>query len=316
MEIFGLTIDVMSMMFLLMIVGYVLRKANILPNDTSDVTLARLETYVFVPALNFYSWATSCTVDSLKENWKLVLYGTSAIIVMILLSYPLSKLFVKDDAYQRNIYKYSLVFSNFGFLGNFVILVIFGNEGLFKYSMFTLIMTFLVNSWGICVLIPQSKKPTVRDLMKKIFNPPILGIIAGALVGITGIIHWIPDFMMRAFTNAMNCMGPVGMLLAGFVVAGYEVKELITIKKVYWASLFRLIIIPSVVLSVFKFVLGLDEFALTLALVGYGAPMGLNTIVYPATYGGETRTGAAMAMVSHVFALLTVPLLYYLFIVL
>ena len=315
MEIFGLTVDVMLMMFVLILVGFWLRKANILPEGMSDVTLARLETYVFVPALNFYNWSTNCTITSLKENYKLVLYGFIIICIAIIFAYPLSKLFVKENSYKQNIYKYAMAFGNYGFLGNFVILGIFGNEGLFKYSMFTLMMGFIVNSWGIYVLIPQEKKPTWKSMLKKMINPPIIGLSLGAIVGIFEISQYIPNFLMRALTNASNCMGPVAMLLAGFVMGGYKIRDILSNKKVYCASLFRLIIIPVIILTILKFAIRVDNFTLTLALVAFGAPLGLNTIVYPATYGGETHTGAAMAMISHTFALLTVPLLYYLFII-
>ena len=43
--------------------------------------------------------------------------------------------------------------------------------------------------------------------------------------------------------------------------------------------------------------------------------LGLNTIVYPAAYGGDTKTGASMAMISHVLSVITIPLMYLVFIV-
>ena len=315
MEIFGLIIDVMLMMFLFIGVGFVLRKTKILPEGMSDVTLARLETYVFVPALNFYNWTTNCTVQSIKENYMLILYGFLFIVIVILCAYPLSKIFAKEQ-YQRNIYKYALAFGNFGFLGNFVILGIFGNEGLFKYSMFTLMLTFIINCWGIYVLIPQNHKPTWKTMIGKILNPPIIGLLLGAIFGLLGIGKYIPGFLLRALTNASNCMGPVAMLLAGFVIGGYQIKGMLANKKVYLASFFRLILIPVAILCILKYVVKMDDFGLTLALIAFGSPMGLNTIVYPATYGGETQTGAAMARISHVLGLVTIPILYYMFIIL
>ena len=44
-------------------------------------------------------------------------------------------------------------------------------------------------------------------------------------------------------------------------------------------------------------------------------PLGLNTIVYPAAYGGDTKTGASMTMISHVLSVITIPLMYLVFIV-
>ena len=53
-----------------------------------------------------------------------------------------------------------------------------------------------------------------------------------------------------------------------------------------------------------------------LSLICLATPLGLNTIVFPAAYGGETKTGASMAMISHVLSVITIPLMYLLFVVL
>jgi predicted permease len=42
-------------------------------------------------------------------------------------------------------------------------------------------------------------------------------------------------------------------------------------------------------------------------------PLGLNTVVIPAAYGRDTSVAAGMALVSHVFSLVTVPLMLMLF---
>lgn len=309
----------MLMMFTLIIAGYLLRKFRILP-EGSDVTMARLETYALVPALNFYNWATNCTVETMAENWTLIIYGLVIILIAIAASYPLSRLFVgnfRESAqldYERNIYKYAMAFSNFGFMGNFIILGVFGSEGLFKYSMFTLSMNFIVACWGVYILVPKGNNRSAAVLMKNIFTPPTIGLFAGCIVGITGLIEYLPDFLLRAAQNASNCMGPVAMILAGFVVGGYEFRALLTKKKVYVATLLRLIVIPAVLVTGLHF-MGMNKEMMTLALIAYGTPLGLNTIVYPATYGGETMTGAAMAMISHTLSVLTIPLMYYVFII-
>ena len=62
-----------------------------------------------------------------------------------------------------------------------------------------------------------------------------------------------------------------------------------------------------------EILLGADKLTALLAMFGTGAALGLNTVVIPAAYDGDTRTGAAMAMISHVGAVLTIPLLYALF---
>ena len=85
-------------------------------------------------------------------------------------------------------------------------------------------------------------------------------------------------------------------------------------KKVYVASFLRLIVIPAVIMIALKFI-GANDDLMTLALIAFATPLGLNTIVYPAAYGGETKTGASMAMVSHALSVITIPVMYLIFIV-
>ena len=74
-------------------------------------------------------------------------------------------------------------------------------------------------------------------------------------------------------------------------------------------------IIPAAIVVALKLI-GAGEEIMILALVCFATPLGLNTIVYPATYGGETETGASMAVISHTLSVITIPLMYMLFIVL
>ena len=47
-----------------------------------------------------------------------------------------------------------------------------------------------------------------------------------------------------------------------------------------------------------------------IVLIAFATPLELNTIVYPAAYGGNTKTGAAMAMISHTLSVVNLPLMY------
>ncbi len=320
MEIFSLTLNQMLMMFVLIVAGVILRKTKVLP-DTSDVTISRLETYIFVPALNLYNQMTNCTIETFKENSVLILYGLGLIIAALGLSYPLSKLFYpkagNDSSlnYQRNIYKYAMTFGNFGFMGNFIVLGIWGGAGLFKYQMLTLLITIVCNSWGLYVLIPKdtTERSLIRNLKKGLLAPPLIALFLGIILGLLNVKRYFPQFMLTALSNAGSCMGPVSMVLAGFVIGGYKFKSLFADKKVYIATLLRLIVIPAVFVIVMK-ISGVSKEIVALALIAFATPLGLNTIVFPAAYGGDTKTGASMAMISHALSVVTLPLMFLLLI--
>lgn len=320
MEVFGLTLEQMLVVFLFILIGYFLRKKSIVPSDTFTV-LSKLETFVFVPALNLYNMSTNFTVATFKSNYMFILYGLVCIISAVCLSYPLSRLFVKkvenaDDAYLRNIYKYALTFGNYGYVSNFIVLGIWGDEVFFKYSMFTFVLGIVCSSWGLYILIPKEQnRGAIRNIIRGFSTPPLLALLLGMIIGITGLNKFVPEFVNTMLVNAKNCMGPVAMLLAGVVIGGYNFKSLLSDKKVYAATFMRLIAIPAIMLLIMK-LLGVSTEMQTFALLAFACPLGLNTIIYPAAYGAETKTGASMAMISHVLSVVTIPLMYLIFIVL
>ncbi len=318
MDIFKLTLSQMLMMFIFILLGFLLRKKNILPKG-SDVVLSRLQTYLFMPALIMNTFMQNCTVTSFVENSMLILYGFALIIIALLLSYPLSALFIKNSkqsaelAYQRNIYKYSLTFGNFGYVGSFLMLGVFGNSALFKYQMFLIGLNIVVYSWGLYILIPKDKN--CENPLKYLINPLMFAVIFGISAGLLNLRNYIPEFLTSALSNASNCMGPVAMVIAGVVIAGFDFKSLLSSKKVYIATIIRLIVIPSIMILVLM-ALGTNEEVITIVLIAFAAPLGLNTVVYPSAYGGDTKTGASMALISHTLSIITIPIMYLIFIVL
>lgn len=308
----------MLTMFTFIFVGYLLRKTKILPEE-SGVTMARLETYIFVPALSLANMMEYCTVDSFRENSTLILYGAVITAVSLLVAVPLSHLFIRradtpELAYQRSIYRYGMTFANYGFMGNFIVLGVFGGAMFFKYQMFCLVMGILCSSYGLYLLIPKEQNAGFwHNLKKGLLAPPTIALLAGVAVGLLGLGGYIPDFLLNMLDGAGKCQGPVAMVLAGFVIAGYPLGEIFVNKKVYVTTLVRLICIPAVCL-LFLHILDASKEIMTLALIAIGTPLGLNSIVYPETYGGDVKTGASMASISHTLCVATIPLMYWLFI--
>lgn len=321
MEMFYSTLSQMLMMFTLIAAGFILRKCSILPLD-SDTGMARAETFIFGPALYIGTQMQQCSLEMFSENYTLIIYGLVITLAAILAAYPLCRIFIRKkgatsaELYQQNVYKYAMAFGNYGFMGNFIALTVFGEAFLNKYILFTFFVGILCLTWGLFVLVPKDQGASVwKNIRKGLLNPMTIGLLLGMVLGLLNVKEYIPEFLTTALSQAGACQGPVAMILAGFVIGGYNLKELILNKKVYLATAFRLILIPAVMLLILK-ALGAGEELMILTLIAFGTPLGLNTIVFPAAYGGETKTGASMAMISHTLSVITIPLMYLVFIVL
>ena len=306
MQVFSATLNQMLVLFIFMALGFALNKKGILPNDSS-ATLSKLETYLFVPCLVFSVFYKYCTVENFKQKSVYILYGTAIMAVSLIIGIFLAKLFAKDG-YQRKIYTYSFAVANFSFMGNAVVLGVFGEKILFDYMIFTLPLNLYVYSIGTASLIPNEKGG--KFSIKAFVNPIFISLILGAICGLTAVP--LPNFLTSAVSSAGACMSPLAMLLTGFVIGGYSLKKLASDKKVYLASAIRLIVLPTIFMLILL-ALKTDNAIIRAALCATAMPLGLNTVVFPAAYGGDTTPGASMALISHLISIVTIPVMFAIF---
>lgn len=303
-DTFIATLDPMLVMFACILIGFILRKSGLAPENTGTA-LSKVENFVFMPAQIMSTFMTYCTVQSLSENYRYTLYSCLCLAVSMLMGVPLSNLFSKDGK-NRGVYRYALVFANFGFLGNSVVPQILGQEYLYPYLLFTLPINTWAYLWGMSQMVPADEKSSP---LKRLLNPVIVSLFAGAVMGLTGIAKLVPEFLTGTLNSLSACMGPVAMILSGFIIGGFDIRELLSDKKVYMMTFLRLTILPAVLLVV-VWLFGADLKVMTMVLIAFGAALGLNTVVIPAAYGRDTRPGAAMAMVSHMAAVISIPVMY------
>lgn len=295
------------MLFIFMALGFFLNKKRLLPLDDS-VVLSKLETYAFVPCLVFSVFYKYCTVENFKQKWAYMLYGAAVMAVSLPIGIVLAKFFAKDG-YLKKIYTYSFAVANFSFMGNAVVLGVFGEKVLFDYMIFTLPLNLYVYSIGTASLIPTEKGGKLS--VKTFVNPIFIALILGAVCGLLSVP--LPKFITTAISSAGACMSPLAMLLTGFVIGEYSLKTLASDKKVYLASVIRLIILPSAFMAVLL-LLKTDKDIIRVSLCATAMPLGLNTVVFPAAYGGDTTPGAGMALVSHLISVITIPVMFSIFI--
>ncbi len=310
-ETFSATLSPMLVMLLCMVVGFVLKKKNLVPENT-DKVISKLENYIFVPALVLSTFMTYCTVASIKEQYALLIYSGIALVIAPTIAIPLSRVFARNNFYLRRIYEYALTFGNFGFMGNAIVPAIIGSadpEILYKYLLFTLPNNILVYTWGVMILIPDRADGKKENPLRNLLSPIFISILLGILLGLTGIGQRMPSFLVTAIDYCKACMAPLAMVLTGFVIGGYSFKTLLSNKKVYVATALRLFVLPALILGILK-LFGATAEVLVLALFAYATPLGLNTVVFPAAYGADTETGASMAMVSHTLCVITIPIMY------
>ncbi len=316
------TLQPMLTLFLFISLGFLLAKTKILPENSGKV-FAKILTYAVCPALSFTSMAQYFTVDTFNTHLFNLILGAIGLVLAISLSLLLARFFVKDKkAYELGVYKYALTFGNMGYVGDPVVISLFGIQGLAFYKIIGLPFSIAIYSWGVSILVPKGEKK--KSLIKSLLNAPTIGLFVGMFFGITGLgklLYSTPGlkFVTDTLSGLASCMGPIAMLLAGVTIARFDFKKMLTNKKVYVATILRLIVLPTILIAfVFgvkcllnlAFNLNLDNSFLFLFFFAVSTPLGMNTIVFPEAYGGDPSTGVSMTLISHVLCVITIPLMF------
>ena len=230
---FFATLTPMLMLFFCMAVGFIANKTKILPENASR-TMAKLETWIFCPALSFMTMVRYCTVESLSKHAVNLSFAVIAVGIAMTLSLFLVRFLVKEKRTEWGVYAYALAFANSGYFGDPVVQALFGDQVLSYYKFFCLPLSIVIYTWGISVLTPadQNKRPAWMRLI----NAPTIAMLLGIAVGLLGWGSYLPAFLVSTLDGFKACMGPVGMLLAGFTVARYDFVGMLKKKKVYVAA--------------------------------------------------------------------------------
>lgn len=305
MELFVPTINQMIYLLAFIVIGYLLAKFGVVKADAAGV-LSKLENVVFIPALMMGTFMTDFSLDGLNRGWKLVLF--SAIVEFVFL--PLS-LFVgrkcSRKRFEQKIFAYGLAFSNFGYMGHAVVRAVFP-EYFPQYVMFTMPLYIIIYTWAVpALLIPKEGKQSFKDRLKGVFNPMVIGMLIGMAIGLSGLK--LPASILSVVETAGNCMSPLAMLLTGITIASIDLSHVFRSWNIYLTTFLRLIVYPLVGLAIMM-LLPIPEVFVICATCSLAMPLGLSNVVIPAAYGMDTTKAAAMALISHLLSVLTIPAIF------
>ena len=291
-----LVFEQLFILYIFLFAGWLIGKIKKDKAPHADI-LSVLLVNLLLPCKVFNTFSKNFTVSYFKEKYSLLIASVILISVLLVLAFFLSKALTKKP-YERKVYRYSFAITNYSYLGYVLIESVFGEATLTGFIFFGIPFIIYTYTFGYA-LLTGGKKP-----LKRLLNPITVSIILGMIFGLAGIS--LPEVLSKAVSMASACVGPTSMLLTGITLSTFALGELLLDKKAYIFSALRLIIIPGMVYLVFR-LLGINE-VLPMALIITCMPCGLNTIVFPRLIGEDCKPGARLALISHVFALATLPL--------
>jgi predicted permease len=300
-----IVLEQVGVLLLFCAIGFLLAKMKILKSEQGGL-LSGMLVYIFMPATVFSTCASNCTVAYITQKYPLILVSAGLLVAIILLSKLILHLTGKPS-YQRDIYEYSLIIPNTGYIGYPLVLSLFGSEGLLDMLIFGMPLILYTYTVGYNLLTDRRRE---KFSLKKLLTPVTVAMALGCAVGLSGLK--LPGVFTQVIDKSAACLAPMGTLLMGMSITEFGLKEMLEDKRIWLVTALRLVVIPLAVFGVIR--LGRWEFAMMPAICSYAMPCGINSIIFPKLIGKECHSGAGLVLVSTILSIITVPLCVYFFI--
>lgn len=307
-----LLLEQMVVLFLLMGIGYLCYKKNIITDEVSK-KLSAIVVNIANPALVL----TGCMGEEKIQGRELLL--TIAIILaiyiaLILIAQVLPRL-LRIEKKSQGVFKAMTIFSNIGFMGFPVIAALYGNSALLYAALFTIPYNILIYTYGIAsmsvrkedeegVLAPKNQSG-FRPLLGRILNAGVIACIVTMILYLFQIP--IPAMLGDTITHLSNLTAPLSMMVIGASLAVIDLKKLFTDKKLLLFSAIKLLVIPIVgVLIIKQFVS--NEMICGVCMVMLATPVGSMTAMLAQQYEGDYETASKGVALTTVLSVVTIPL--------
>lgn len=299
MELKGL-FNLQIMMFILMGVGFFLRKKNIITKDGRGV-LTDLIIDVILPC----NIITSFSIPLDKE---ILVSGLQILVISIVLQMFCTAIsavcYKKVPKAQRMVLQYGTVCSNAGFLGNPVAEGLYGSLGLLYASIYLIPQRIVMWSAGVSYF---TESPDRKTVIKKVLKHPcIIAVEIGMVLMLTQL--QLPEFLRRSVSSLGGCTTAMTMMLIGTILADAGLKNMVSkITLIY--SVIRLILIPVAVLLA-CLAAHANPTAAGISVVLAAMPAGTTTAILASKYHGDEVFATQCVVFTTLLSMLFLPLWY------
>ena len=298
---FGNIFNQVAVLFILILVGYLIRKLNLLDEDTTS-KISNLAMTVFLPSMIISSMQIDFDSSMVNKILLLILVSMVAYGISIAMAFLLKFIFKNDS--DLGIYQYVLIFSNVAFMGYPVVEAVLGKEAIFYTAIYNLPFNLFTFTIGIYLL--SKGNSDYKFSAKSIISPATIAIVFGLILFVTGIR--LPAFLNNSISLLGGVTTPISMLVIGSMLANSSAKECFYNKKLYFVTFLRLVLIPLVVYLLLNNRVG-DSMIAAIPVVMTSMPAAANAAIMANQYGSNTTLASQSVFLSTLFSVLTIPII-------
>lgn len=297
MKIDGL-FDLQVMMFLLMAVGVVLRKMNIITKEGKGM-LTDLVIDLILPCNIIFAFYMPMDHSVFVSGVEILIIS---ILIQIFCTFISGILYRKVPKEKRMVLQYATVCSNAGFLGNPVAEGLYGSVGLLYASVYLIPQRIVMWSAGVSYFTEcPSKKEVVKKVLK---HPCIVAVEIGIVLMVTQV--QLPGFLSSAIENVGGCTTAITMMLIGTILTDVDMRHILTRTTVAY-SFIRLVFIPAVVFAG-CWLANIDSVVAGVSVTLAAMPAGTTTAILAMKYHGDEEFATQCVVLTTMLSMAAIPI--------
>lgn len=289
--------EMQGMLFLVMILGLVLRRTGIV-QESGKSLLTDLVINVTLPASILKSFQMEFNRQILNSCLVICVVAVLIQVGSYLLGMILYPGFPDN---RKKVLQYATICSNAGILGNPIAEGIFGGLGLLYASIYVIPQRVFMWSVGLTYF---TEAPDKKTLAKKVLSHPcIVSVFIGFILMVWQIP--LPGFLNLTVKTVANANTFLAMMLVGTILAEVPVRQLPNKATLYY-SFVRLVLVPLLVFAGCR--LGqVDSLVTGVSVVLSGMPAASVTAVMASKYGKDEIFATKCVVLTTLLSMLTVP---------
>ena len=291
-----------AQMFLALFLGIAVVRCGLMESSESKV-LSRLSLYVITPCVIINSYQIQFTADRLQG----MLLALGAAAATHLIFFVLTAIF-RHPLHLTPAEQASLIYSNASNLTIPIVTAILGGEYVLYISMYLVVQLFLMWSHGRLLLSGENQFSLKRVLM----NINIISIAIGATLFFLQIP--LPAVITGALQSVGSMIGPLSMIVAGMLIGGMDLLQVVKNPGVWKVTILRLIVYPLAVIALMRFsgasrLLPDGETILLVSLLSSVTPSAAAITQLAQIYSDEGEHAGAVNVVTTALSLATIPIM-------
>ncbi len=285
-------------LFILVAVGFLCGKKGLI-DDVASKKLTDIVLYVVTPCVMISAFQREFSVELVG---KIIIAAVCAALIHAG-SILLAKLIFRDkNESRKKVLRFSVIFSNCGFVSLPLQKAILGDEGWFYGSIFVAVFNIFLWTYGLVSMSGDRRQLSVKKL---VFNPGIVGVAVALILFLCRIN--LPEILSLPvdYLTALNT--PLPMLIIGYYLSKANFKAAFTDAGIYIAMGVRMVLIPLIALGL-MLLFRIDSTIIVAFTIAGSAPTAATTTMFSAKYDRDVELSVGVVASTTVISLVTMPL--------